>query len=152
MLRIWYIYVKILQLHDIFFKLTKKIRTSGCAVGTVYGDIMNDFSSINLNTTTKIKTSWIYAISKKVNNRPSLYLKAGALHGCVLCKNDSPLIYVEDVLNVPSKIANWVQIPFQISALLGLQIWAKVSNKLNFLTLVSLILSSLILIFSLISS
>ncbi len=41
------------------------------------------------------------------------------------------LIYVEDVLNVPSKIANWVPIPFQISALIGLQIWARVSNKLN---------------------
>ena len=78
-------------------KLEKKIRTSGCAVGTVYGDIMNDFSSINLSKTTKIKTSWIYSISKKVNNRPSLYLKAGALHGCVLCKKNSPLIYVEDV-------------------------------------------------------
>ena len=41
------------------------------------------------------------------------------------------LIYVEDVLNVPSEIANWVPIPFQISALIGLQIWARVSNKLN---------------------
>ena len=41
------------------------------------------------------------------------------------------LIYVEDVLNVPSEIANWVPIPFQISALIGLQIWARVSNKFN---------------------
>ena len=77
--------------------MEKKIRTSGCAVGTVYGDIMDDFSSINLDKTSKIKTSWIYTISKKVNTKPSLYLKAGALHGCVLCKNDKPLVYVEDV-------------------------------------------------------
>tara|TARA_A100001015_G_C14994668_1_gene715643 strand:+ start:345 stop:1223 length:879 start_codon:yes stop_codon:yes gene_type:complete len=91
-------------------KLEKKIRTSGCAVGTVYGDIMNDFSSINLSKTTKVKTSWIYSISKKVNNRPSLYLKAGALHGCVLCKKNSPLIYVEDVgrHNAIDKIAGWL--------------------------------------------
>ena len=91
-------------------KLEKKIRTSGCAVGTVYGDIMNDFSSINLSKTTKIKTSWIYSISKKVNKRPSLYLKAGALHGCVLCKKNSPLIYVEDVgrHNAIDKIAGWL--------------------------------------------
>tara|TARA_Y100000022_G_scaffold200057_1_gene214157 strand:- start:589 stop:1467 length:879 start_codon:yes stop_codon:yes gene_type:complete len=91
-------------------KLEKKIRTSGCAVGTVYGDIMNDFSSINLSKITKIKTSWIYSISKKVNNRPSLYLKAGALHGCVLCKKNSPLIYVEDVgrHNAIDKIAGWL--------------------------------------------
>ena len=91
-------------------KMEKKIRTSGCAVGTVYGDIMDDFSSINLDKKTKIKTSWIYTISKKINTRPSLYLKAGALHGCVLCKNDSPLIYVEDVgrHNAVDKIAGWM--------------------------------------------
>ena len=91
-------------------KMEKKIRTSGCAVGTVYGDIMDDFSSINLNKKAKIRTSWIYTISKKVNTRPSLYLKAGALHGCVLCKNDTPLIYVEDVgrHNAMDKIAGWM--------------------------------------------
>ena len=91
-------------------KMEKKIRTSGCAVGTVYGDIMDDFSSVNLDKKTKIKTSWIYTISKKVNTRPSLYLKAGALHGCVLCKDDSPLVYVEDVgrHNAVDKIAGWM--------------------------------------------
>ena len=91
-------------------KMEKKIRTSGCAVGTVYGDIMDDFSYVNLNKDAKIKTSWIYTISKKVNNRPSLYLKAGALHGCVLCKNDSPIVYVEDVgrHNAVDKIAGWM--------------------------------------------
>ena len=91
-------------------KMQKKIRTSGCAVGTVYGDIMDDFSSVNLNKKAKIKTSWIYTISKKVNTRPSLYLKAGALHGCILCKEDSPIIYVEDVgrHNAVDKIAGWM--------------------------------------------
>ena len=91
-------------------KMEKKIRTSGCAVGTVYGDIMDDFSSIILDKNSKIKTSWIYTISKKINTRPSLYLKAGALHGCVLCKKDSPLIYVEDVgrHNAVDKIAGWM--------------------------------------------
>ena len=93
-------------------KMEKKIRTSGCAVGTVYGDIMDDFSSINLDKTTKIKTSWIYTISKKVNTKPSLYLKAGALHGCVLCKNDKPLVYVEDVgrHNAVDKIAGYMML------------------------------------------
>ena len=91
-------------------KMEKKIRTSGCAVGTVYGDIMDDFSSINLDKNSKIKTSWIYTISKKINTRPSLYLKAGSLHGCVLCKKDLPLIYVEDVgrHNAVDKIAGWI--------------------------------------------
>ena len=91
-------------------KMEKKIRTSGCAVGTVHGDIINEFSSVNLDKKSKIKTSWIYTISKKVNTKPSLYLKAGALHGCVLCQKDSPLIYVEDVgrHNAVDKIAGWM--------------------------------------------
>ena len=41
------------------------------------------------------------------------------------------LIYAEDVLRVPKDITMWIPIPFQISALIGLQIWTRVSNKLN---------------------
>ena len=91
-------------------KLKKKIRTSGCAVGTIYGDLMEDFSSVNLNTDALLKTSWLYELSKKINTCPSLYLKAGALHGCVLCKEDKPLVYVEDVgrHNAVDKIAGWM--------------------------------------------
>ena len=93
-------------------KLKKKIRTSGCAVGTIYGDLMEDFSSVNLNTDALLKTSWLYELSKKINTCPSLYLKAGALHGCVLCKEDKPLVYVEDVgrHNAVDKIAGWMMI------------------------------------------
>ncbi|MGI9405330.1 MAG: formate dehydrogenase accessory sulfurtransferase FdhD, partial [Hyphomicrobiaceae bacterium] len=78
-------------------KLRKKIRTSGCAQGTVFGDLMEAFENAQLSGTARLKTSWLYALSKKINTAPSLYLKAGAIHGCVLCKEDRPLIYVEDV-------------------------------------------------------
>ena len=40
--------------------------------------------------------SWIYELSK-TNLMPSLYLKAGAIHGCVLCRKNKPLVYMEDV-------------------------------------------------------
>ena len=93
-------------------KLKKKIRTSGCAVGTIYGDLMEDFNAINLNKNAKLKTSWLYQLSKKINTCPSLYLKAGALHGCVLCNEDVPLAYVEDVgrHNAVDKIAGWMML------------------------------------------
>ena len=93
-------------------KLKKKIRTSGCAVGTIYGDLMEDFSSVNLNTKALLKTSWLYELSKKINTCPSLYLKAGALHGWVLCIEDKPLVYVEDVgrHNAVDKIAGWMML------------------------------------------
>lgn len=78
-------------------KLKKKIQTSGCAQGTVFGDLMEEFDQIALSKTAKLKTSWLYALTKKINTQPSLYLKAGAIHGCVLCEEDRPLIYMEDV-------------------------------------------------------
>ena len=91
-------------------KLSKKIRTSGCAVGTVYGDMMEIFYDIKLNDETKIKSSWMRKISKNISEVPSLYLKAGAIHGCALCLNDNILAYVEDVgrHNAVDKIAGWM--------------------------------------------
>ena len=65
-------------------KLKKKTQTSGCAQGTVFGDLMEEFDRIELNADARIKTSWLYQLTKKINTAPSLYLKAGAIHGCVL--------------------------------------------------------------------
>lgn len=91
-------------------KLKKKVQTSGCAQGTTFGDLMERFDEINLSTETKLKTSWLFALTKKINTAPSLYLKAGAIHGCVLCEKDRPLIYVEDVgrHNAVDKIAGYM--------------------------------------------
>ncbi len=78
-------------------KLRKKTLTSGCAQGTVFGDLMEKFADIRLPADAVLKTSWLYALSKKINTAPSLYLAAGAIHGCVLCEQDRPLVYMEDV-------------------------------------------------------
>jgi len=91
-------------------KLQKKIRTSGCAQGTVFGDIMEHFETTTLPAGAVLKTSWLYSLFKKINHQPSLYLKAGAIHGCVLCEEDRPLIYMEDVgrHNAVDKIAGYM--------------------------------------------
>ena len=91
-------------------KLKKKTRTSGCAQGTVFGDVMEKFEQVALPTETVLKTSWIYALSKQINATPSLYLEAGAIHGCVLCEDDRPLVYMEDVgrHNAVDKIAGYM--------------------------------------------
>jgi FdhD protein len=91
-------------------KLKKKVRTSGCAQGTVFGDLMEEFDKIELSRSAKLKTSWLYALTKKINTAPSLYLKAGAIHGCVLCEEDKPLVYMEDVgrHNAVDKIAGYM--------------------------------------------
>jgi len=93
-------------------KLRKKTLTSGCAQGTVFGDMMEKFDQIQLDKDAVLKTSWIYALSKKINLTPSLYLEAGAIHGCVLCAEDRPLIYMEDVgrHNAIDKIAGYMHL------------------------------------------
>jgi len=91
-------------------KLKKKVRTSGCAQGTVFGDIMEKFEEVKLPGDAVVHTSWLAALSKKINSVPSLYLEAGAIHGCVLCEGDRPLVYMEDVgrHNAIDKIAGYM--------------------------------------------
>jgi FdhD protein len=91
-------------------KLRKKTLTSGCAQGTAFGDLLERFESISLDPHATLRTGWLYALSRKINTRPSLYLTAGAIHGCVLCEEDRPLVYMEDVgrHNAIDKIAGWM--------------------------------------------
>jgi FdhD protein len=93
-------------------KLRKKTLTSGCAQGTVFGDVMEKFGEAVLDPDARLRTSWIYALSKQINLTPSLYLAAGAIHGCVLCEADRPLIYMEDVgrHNAIDKIAGYMRL------------------------------------------
>ncbi len=91
-------------------KLRKKTLTSGCAQGTVFGDMMERFEDIRLDADARLNTSWLYALSKAINLTPSIYLAAGAIHGCVLCRRDRPLVYMEDVgrHNAIDKIAGYM--------------------------------------------
>ena len=88
-------------------KLQKKVQTSGCAQGTIYGDIMEEFEAITLSDEVRISASELYRLSAAINDIPSLYLKAGAIHGCALAQGAEPLIYVEDIgrHNAVDKIA-----------------------------------------------
>ena len=71
---------------------------------------MEKFDDIDLSADATLRTSWLYALSKTINTTPSLYLTAGAIHGCVLCEQDHPLIYMEDVgrHNAIDKIAGYM--------------------------------------------
>jgi FdhD protein len=93
-------------------KLKKKTLTSGCAQGTVFGDLMEKFDEVRLDPEAVLRTSWLYALTRKINTAPSLYLAAGAIHGCVLCEEDRPLLYMEDVgrHNAVDKIAGYMHL------------------------------------------
>lgn len=90
-------------------KLKKRTQTSGCAQGTTFGDLMEALADIQLPKT-EFRTSWLYRLTHAINTMPSLYLEAGAIHGCVLCREDKPLVYMEDVgrHNAVDKIAGWM--------------------------------------------
>ena len=90
-------------------KLKKNTRTSGCAVGTVFGDMMEGLENLTLPAA-ELRLSWLYALSHTINRTPSLYLQAGAIHGTVLCRADQPLVYMEDVgrHNAVDKVAGWM--------------------------------------------
>ncbi|HWM48247.1 MAG TPA: formate dehydrogenase accessory sulfurtransferase FdhD [Xanthobacteraceae bacterium] len=90
-------------------KLKKKVQTSGCAQGTVFGDLMDVIEEARLPNA-ELRTSWLYALTREINTTPSLYLEAGAIHGCVLAQRERPLVYMEDVgrHNAVDKIAGWM--------------------------------------------
>jgi FdhD protein len=90
-------------------RLKKKVQTSGCAQGTVFGDLMDVIETAKLPNA-ELRTSWLYALTQEINTTPSLYLEAGAIHGCVLARRDTSLVYMEDVgrHNAVDKIAGWM--------------------------------------------
>ena len=90
--------------------LKKKVITSGCAQGTVFGNIYEEIEKIKITSKIIIRHKWIYEISKKINQIPSLYLEAGAVHGCVIINKNKPIIYMEDVgrHNAVDKISGYM--------------------------------------------
>jgi FdhD protein len=94
---------------DFETKLKKRTQTSGCAQGTAFGDLMEALETIQL-ADAPLHTSWLYRLNHAINTTPSLYLEAGAIHGCVLAREDRPLVYMEDVgrHNAVDKIAGWM--------------------------------------------
>jgi len=90
-------------------KLEKKTRTSGCAVGTVFGDMMAGLEGLSLPDT-PVHTRTFYDLSYQINHTPSLYMETGAIHGTALCQGQQVLAYMEDVgrHNAVDKIAGWM--------------------------------------------
>lgn len=93
---------------DFEHKLKKKTLTSGCAQGTIFGDLMEQLEGVQLpDGDEKLPLSTLTRLLRRLASVPSLYLEAGGIHGCALADGDKPLIYMEDVgrHNAVDKIA-----------------------------------------------
>ena len=91
-------------------KLKRRTVTSGCAQGTVFGSLMEGLEGKRLRPGPILPLSELYALLKAIATTPSLYLEAGAIHGCVLAQGARPLVYMEDVgrHNAVDKIRGYV--------------------------------------------
>lgn len=77
-------------------KLSKRTVTTGCGQGTVFSCTLDKLYDRRLPKV-RLKQSTIYAVLKAVNAYNDLYKKAGAVHGCGLCRDNEVLNFVEDV-------------------------------------------------------
>jgi FdhD protein len=76
--------------------LKKKTVTSGCGQGTMYGNVMKQLESYQVPQV-PLKQSEIYSALEALTHYNDTYKKAGAVHGCAVCKGNEVLSFVEDV-------------------------------------------------------
>ncbi|AEX21930.1 formate dehydrogenase accessory sulfurtransferase FdhD [Vibrio natriegens] len=76
--------------------LKKKTVTSGCGQGTMYGNVMKQLENYQVPQV-PLKQSEIYATLEALTHYNDTYRKAGAVHGCAICKGNQVLSFVEDV-------------------------------------------------------
>lgn len=83
-------------LHELEEKLSKRTVTTGCGQGTVFGKIMDEIDTIKIETV-ELKQSQIYALLSNLGKHNEVYKRAGAVHGCALCRGDQIEFFTEDV-------------------------------------------------------
>ena len=90
-------------------KTAKRVVTTGCGQGSVFGDLMADIDSIQLPAAT-ITQSQLYGIVNTIRLNDSIYKTAGSVHGCALFQGERMLMFVEDVgrHNALDAIAGWM--------------------------------------------
>ncbi|GEA49991.1 sulfurtransferase FdhD [Vibrio inusitatus NBRC 102082] len=76
--------------------LKKKTVTSGCGQGTMYGNVMKSLENYQVPQT-KIKQSALYSTLMALTHYNDTYKKAGAVHGCAVCREGEVVSFVEDV-------------------------------------------------------
>jgi FdhD protein len=86
---------------DIEEKTSRRVVTTGCGQGTIFGGIMDDIDSIQLQNKAEITRSAIYEIVDHIRTKSSIYKQAGSVHACAVFKNNGQSVellhFIEDV-------------------------------------------------------
>jgi FdhD protein len=83
---------------DVEERTAKKVVTTGCGQGSVFGGLMDEIDQIELPPNARLKQSVVYSIVDTIRTQQSIYKQAGSVHGCALFSNTGELLYfVEDV-------------------------------------------------------
>ena len=95
-------------------KTAKRVVTTGCGPGTVFGDLMGELDSVRLppaaEPSARLSQATLYRLLDAVRKQESTYKSAGSVHGCALFRQGEMLIFVEDVgrHNAIDTIAGWM--------------------------------------------
>lgn len=88
----------------------QRIVTTGCGQGTMFGDVMSDIETIQLNPDARLSQDVLVEVVGSIRTHPSIYKQAGSVHGCGLFRGTELLMFVEDVgrHNAVDAIAGWM--------------------------------------------
>ena len=83
---------------DIAARTEKRVVTTGCGQGSMFGGLMDEVDAIRLDADARLRQSVLYRIVDTIRTQPSVYKQAGSVHGCALFTSDGDLLYfIEDV-------------------------------------------------------
>lgn len=83
---------------DIEERTARKVVTTGCGQGSVFGSLMDEVDSISLPAQARLRQSTLYRIVDTIRTQQSIYKQAGSVHGCALFTGEGEMLYfVEDV-------------------------------------------------------
>ena len=101
-------------------RTSKRVVTTGCGQGSVFGGLMDDVDRIVLPAASLMQ-SQLYGIVNAIRVQESIYKAAGSVHGCALFRGDEMLVFIEDVgrHNAIDTIAGWMWMNSEVSGQTG---------------------------------
>lgn len=78
-------------------RTARKIVTTGCGQGTVFGSLLDEVDQIRLPDDAVLDQQTLYSIIDTIRLQQSVYKQAGSVHGCALFQGRELLMFIEDV-------------------------------------------------------